>query len=114
MRLAFSVIFMSLFCVISCDINYQGIVVSGVITDNNSGYPIPGANVRVKNWYYDTEIWESRFVEKSVFSDSLGFFELQFERGEAFDLEVFISGDKRFSQSVTLNESNNHLDILIK
>jgi len=94
-----------------CDGNYLDVEVIGLVSDEISGEPIENATVTVNCWVYDTEIWESKPVEKTTRTDSYGKFNLTFEKGEAIDVEVESDDYKIYQESVTLKKQTNSFDI---
>ncbi|MGH1436341.1 MAG: hypothetical protein ACRBG0_17975 [Lewinella sp.] len=105
--------FMSLI-LCSCDNNYRNVEITGLVSDSISDVPISDARVTIKCWVYDTEIWESRIVEKETITNSKGEFEVTFEKGEAFDLLVQMDGYRDYDQSVTLVRNTFFLSIKLE
>ena len=99
---------------IACEGNYRHVVISGTIKEQNSNAPIPYAKVMVKSWYYDTKIWQSRFVEKTTLTDTSGYYELSFDKSNAFDLATEAPGMKTFEQSANLEKSKIVLNIYLE
>ena len=69
--------------------------------------------MQVGMWIYDFDIWESRLLQKNVKTDSSGFFEIYFEKGEAFDLLVSKDGKILFESSETLTNRKVNLVLVL-
>lgn len=94
-----------------CDGNYIDVKITGLVSDKISGKPITNAEITVNCWVYNTEIWESKALEKSALTDSYGKFNLNFKKGEALDIVVIAENYDVYKKSVTLKKSNNNFDI---
>ena len=85
-----------------------------MVSDEVTGNPINNIQVTVNCWVYDTDIWESREIEKSTVTDSIGKFSVNFAKGEALDITVKSENYNEYQESITLKKSTNYFDIKLK
>jgi len=97
-----------------CDGNYRNVKVKGLVSDAITSHPIPNAEVKVICWVYDTEIWESKPIQKNGITDSNGRFRIDFEKGEALHITVSSVNYREYRDSITLKKNVNHFDIKLK
>lgn len=106
--------FVGLVLLSSCDGNYQKVKVFGTVVSSVSQKPVSNQLLNVTCWVYDTEIWESRKVLKTISTDERGNYEVLFDKGEAIDIEVSSSSFKDYEKSLTLTKSNNEINIKLQ
>lgn len=111
---AFRSLFIFLSSLFACDGNYGEVVVSGQVLDSLTGKSVPGSEINVTCWVYDTKIWESRKVVKDTVSDANGNFAIPFEKGEAIDIEIRHPNYQTYKYSKTLDGSITEVDFKLK
>lgn len=108
-------VFLLTLIMLSCnDGNYVNVSLEGYIKDAETKEIIPKSNIQVLCWAYDTEIWESKKVEKEVLSDEKGFYLITFDKGEV--LEILVSSDNYVTQkiSIKLKKSKNKMNFFLE
>jgi len=110
-RLLLFVFLPSLF---ACDGNYREVVISGKAIDSLTGQFVAGSDIKITCWVYDTDIWESRKVVKDTITDANGNFLIPFEMAEAIDVEVRHPNYEIYKYSMTLDRSDNYVDLKLK
>lgn len=110
------ILFVTVFTLLvsACDGNYREVVIKGQVKDSLTGESIAGSKINVVCWVYDTKIWESKKVIKDTVSDPNGKFFIQFDKGEAIDVEVKHGNYETLKFSKTLERNENNLEFKLK
>ena len=88
----------------ACNMNFSNIKVTGQVFDRDNA-PVENAEISFACWVYDSSIWESKKVNKIIYTNKNGYFETSFSRGEALDVRVSANSFQVKEESITLKRN---------
>ena len=112
MRIFFIFTILSIF-INNCSGNYQDVKVVGKVINKENNKPIPGVEVKITWWIYDTSTaaWESKPHVDTFKTDLDGRFVFFIMRAESYDLAITHPNYKNHTESRTLGK--NFTDVIV-